>query len=192
MRRIPLNSLMFVLLALCATAGVAGMGLLVAIAKPTHGESPNDRVVALGGLQYEAMLGRPINVKDSVDRQIVGRLPDEERRTRPGEMLFGAFVAVSNDSARPLRAASHIELEDNYNHSYRALRLPPGNPYAYTPRPIPPRTRLPGARSPVDENLAATGYLLLFRVPTSVFQTGVFELVIHDPGHPDRRVSVVV
>jgi hypothetical protein len=192
MRRIPLNSLMFVMLALCATAGVAGMGLLLAIAKPTHAGSPDSSVVPLGGLQYEAMLGRPIDVKDSVDRQIVGRLPAEERRTKPGEMLFGAFVAVSNDSPRPLRAASRIELEDNYNRFYRALRLPPGNPYAYTPRSIPPHTRLPGADNPVAQNLAATGYLLLFRVPTSVFQTGVLELVIHDPGHPDRTVSVVV
>jgi hypothetical protein len=192
MRRIPLNSLMFVMLGLCAIAMVAGVGLLVAIAKPTHAVGPNNRVVPLGGLQYEAMLGRPINVNNSVDRQIIGRLPAKERRSRPGELLFGAFVAISNGSPLPLRAASRLELNDDSNRVYRPLRLPPGNPYAYTPRSVPPHTRLPGADNPVDENLAATGYLMLFRIPTGVFRNGALELVIHDPGHPARTASVVV
>jgi len=192
MRRFPLNGLLVVMLGLCATAMLAGMGLLLAIAKPTHAGGPDNRAVTIGGLQYEAMLGRPINVKASVDRRIVGRLPARERRTGPGEMLFGAFVAIANNSSRPLRAASSIELEDNFNRFYRPLRLPPGSPYGYTARSIPPHTRLPGADNPVDQNLAATGYLLLFRVPTSVFRSGVFQLVIHEPRHPDRTASVVV
>jgi hypothetical protein len=192
MRRFPLPGLLLLVLALCAAAGIAGMGLLLAIAKPVHAGAPDYRTVSIGGLQYESMLGRPIDPTDAVDRAIVRHLPARERRTRPGEMLFGAFIAVANDSPQTLPAASRIELEDNFNRYYPQLALPAGNPYAYTSRSIPPRTRVPGRGTPPDENLAATGYLLLFRIPSGVYDTGVLQLVIHDPRQPARTVSMVV
>jgi hypothetical protein len=192
MPRFPLPSLLLLVLTLCAAAGIAGMGLLLAIAKPVDAGAPDYRTVSIGGLQYESMLGRPIDPTDSVDRAIVRNLSANERRTRPGEMLFGAFVAVANDSPRALPAATRIELEDNFNRYYPQLRLPAGDPYAYTPRSIPARTRVPGRGTPADENLAATGYLLLFRIPTGVYDTGVLQLVIHDPGQPARTVSVAI
>jgi hypothetical protein len=185
MRSSSVSALMLLVLACCGAAMVAGLALLLGIAKPVSAAAPSYGVVPLGGLQYEAMLGRSIDPADPVDAAIIRGLPAGERRSRPGEVLYGAFIAVANDSPRWLPAASRIELEDAGNHVYRPLRLPAGNPYAYySPRSIPPRTRVPGYGSPADDNLAATGYLLLFRIPESVERTGTLELVIHDPGRP--------
>jgi hypothetical protein len=192
MRRLPLSSLMVLALVLCGAALIAGMAVILDLAKPANAGSPDYRVVSIGGVQYESMLGRPIDPADPVDAAIVKGLPASERRLGPGEILFGAFIAVANDSSRSLPAASRIELDDNAGRLHQPLRLPAANPYAYPARPIPPHTRLPGVDSPADENLAATGYLLLFRVPSNLYRSGTFELVIHDPSDPARTASVVI
>jgi hypothetical protein len=191
MRSSSVSALMLVALACCAAALVAGLALMLGFAKTVSADAPDYRVVALGGLQYEAMLGRPIDPANAVDAAIIRGLPAGERRSRPGEILYGAFIAVANDSPRRRQAASRIELEDDANHLYPPLRLPAGNAYAYhSPRSIPPMTRVPGYGTPADDNLAATGYLLLFRIPTSVERAGILELVIHDPDRPAETASL--
>jgi hypothetical protein len=192
MRRLPLTSLLVLALVLCGAALLAGLALMLDLAKPANAGAPNYNVVSIGGLQYESMLGRAVDPADPVDAAIVKGLPASERHLAPGEILFGAFIAVANDSPRSLPAASRIELEDNSGRRHQPLRLPAANPYAYPARPVPPHTSLPGVDSPADENLAATGYLLLFRVSSNVYHSGTFELVVHDPSDPARTASVVI
>jgi hypothetical protein len=183
------------LVAVFAVCGASLVGVLLAllfIAKPTIGTPPDNRVVAVGGLQYEAMLGRPISPNQWLDAPMVAGLPAGDRRARPGQMLFGAFIGVTNDSPRSLPAARDIELRDEAGHVYRPLRLSTSNPYAYVPRPVPPKTRIPGVGTPADDNLAATGKLLLFRIPADSYEDGVLELVIHDARNPQQRADLVV
>jgi hypothetical protein len=106
-------------------------------------------------------------------------------------MLFGAFISFTNASTRPLRSADRIELRDDGGRVYEALPLPVTNPYAYSARVIRPRTRIPTQDSRADVNLAASGRLLLFRIPArSYTDGGTFELVIHQSPH--RTVSLIV
>ncbi len=192
MRGSTLSAVLFAVLVTCA-AGLVGVLLaLVLIAKPTNNAASDDRVVAVGGLQYEAMLGRPIHPRDSVDAPMVAGVPARELRLRSGQMLFGAFIAVANDSPQSREAARRIELRDDAGHVYRPLPLSASNPYAYVARPVPPRTRIPGFGTPEDDNLAATGKLLLFRIPASSFDEGTLELVIHDARDPHRLAGLVV
>jgi hypothetical protein len=107
-------------------------------------------------------------------------------------MLFGAFIAVANDSPGWRPAAERIELRDDAGHVYRPLPLPATSRYAYVPRPVPPRTRIPGPGTPADDNLAATGRLLLFRIPADRYDEGLLELVIHDARDPARVAYLVV
>jgi hypothetical protein len=156
-------------------------GFVVGV-KPTTAASPDDRVVSVGGLEYESMLGRPIEPQDSIDKHIVAGLPARERRMPRGDLLFGAFFAVTNPALGFVPSADRIELRDEMGHVYRPLRLPAGNPYAYSPRAIPPHTRIPQSGTAADDNLAAGGLLLLYRIPSGEYENGVLELVIHPHG----------
>jgi hypothetical protein len=172
-------------LAMLAAGSVALIAVLAGFVvgvKPTAAASPDYRVVSTGGLEYEAMLGRPIDAQDSVDKAIVAGLPARERRVPRGDLLFGAFFAVTNPSLRSLLSADRIELRDDTGHVYTPLHLPAGNPYAYAPRAIPPHTRIPPTGTTAADNLAATGLLLLFRIPSDTYENGVLELVIHPHG----------
>jgi hypothetical protein len=180
------NRALFTLFAVVAVGAVGAVGALLFIAKPQHPAAPDYRTVALGGLQYEAMLSRPVHPSHTVDAPIAAGLRSSDRRQGRGQMLFGAFIAVANDSLHGLPAARRIELRDDGGNVYRPLRLPASNPYAYAPRRVPPKTRIPGFGTPADRNLAATGRLLLFRIPAGAYEDGVLELVIHDPRAPAR------
>jgi hypothetical protein len=168
--------------AACSVVLIGGLAGLVVFAKPTVANSPDYRVVSAGGLQYEAMRGRPIDPQDSVDKDIIAGVPARERRVPRGDLLFGAFVAVTNPALRFVPSADRIELRDETGHVYTPLRLPAGNPYAYSPRAIPPHTRTPLAGTAAADNLAATGLLLLYRIPSGAYENGVLELVIHPHG----------
>jgi hypothetical protein len=99
---------------------------------------------------------------------------------------------VTNDSSRALRAAHRIELRDNRGRVYRPVALPASNVYGYRARVVRPGTRLPTLGSPADDNLAAAGLMLLFRIPAFDYDDGVLELVIHDPLHPADTVSLSI
>jgi hypothetical protein len=160
----------------CVAVALATVSVFLAVEKRAAAAAPDYRVATVGGIEYEAMDGRPVHPTDSVDRAIVGGVD----RVRHGQMLFGAFFSVTNSSTRPLRSADWIELRDDAGRVYRPVALPVTNPYAYTPRLVRPHTRIPAQGSVADDNLAAGGKLLLFRIPAREYDSGgTFELVIH-------------
>ena len=188
-RRFALPVFVLAGVALCL---VGGLVIVLALAKPTSATPPDYEVVSIGGLDYQLMQGRPLDPARPVDAAIVRGLPASERRVAPGQTLFGAFISITNSTAAPLPSARDIELRDDAGNVYRPLPLPPGNPYAYRPQTVPPRTQIPPPGSQPATDLAATGCLLLYRIPAESFNGGVLELVVHDPAHPGRTASVVV
>ena len=139
------------------------------------------------------MYGRPIDPANPIDRQMIAGLPAHDRQLRHGEMLFGAFIAVRNSSTRPLRSADRIELRHDAGDLDRSLPLPASNSYAYAARVVGPGATVPGQDGPVADDLAAGGRLVLCRIRAREYNDGgTFELVIHDPLHPDRTASLVV
>jgi hypothetical protein len=107
-------------------------------------------------------------------------------------MLFGAFIAVTNDSSEPMRTAGRIGLRDQSGRVYRALALPAASPYAYSQRLLRPGTRIPAFGSVADDNLATAGRVLVFRIRKWVYDNATLELVIHDPSQPGSTASLVV
>src|SRR5918992_4120391 len=174
----------FPILVASAVAVFAALAVLLATEKRETPAAPPYRVAHVGGLEYEAMLARPIHPANEVDNGIVAGLPDGERRTAGSEILFGAFISVTNTSPGALPTARRIDLRDEGGDVYHPLPLPAGNAYAYTPRLIHPRTRIPAFGSEADDNLAATGRLLLYRIPARQYDDGILELVIDDPADP--------
>ena len=185
-----MRRLIVIPLVLSVCALFAALAVLLATEKREAAAAPDYRAVSAGGIEYEAMLGRPLDPKNAVDRRIVKGLSAGDRRPRGGTMLFGAFFSVTNTTSRALRTADRIELRDEDGRVYQPLALPASNPYAYHARVVRPGTRHPSVGSPPDANLAATGLVLVFRIPAFDYDDGVVELVIHDPLHPARTVSV--
>jgi hypothetical protein len=180
-------------LVLSAAALFVAIGLALGIDRRVYPKAPDYRVVRLGGLEYESMLGRPLHpAKNRVDAAIAAGLSPGDRRLGRGELLYGAFISVDNDSPRAQPMARRFELRDEQGNVYRPLRLPGTNPYAYRARLIHPRTRIPQHGTPAAGNLAATGRMLLFRVPASQYESGRFELVIHDPRQPAATMPLLV
>jgi hypothetical protein len=172
------------LLAASVTSGVflfAAVGLLFATQHRASAKAPDHRVVRIGGIEYESMQGRPLHLSDPIDRAIAAGLPTAQRHLERGQMLFGAFISATNDSSTPTLTADRIELRDQYDHVYRPLSLPLSNPYAYSQRRLRPGTRIPALGSVADDNLAATGRVLLFRIPAAAYENEALELVIHGP-----------
>jgi hypothetical protein len=178
---------------LTAVLLVATLAWFLAEEKAAANASPDYRVAAIGGMEYEAMNGRPIDPANSVDRGIIAGLPARDRQLHNGEMLFGAFIAFTNASTRPLRSADSIQLRDDGGHLYDSLALPATNPYAYSARRIRPGTRIPAQGSPAADNLAAMGQLVLFRIPAGKYTGGgTLELVIHQPLAAGTTASLII
>jgi hypothetical protein len=188
-----LARLLFALGATSVAVLFAGVIVLFATQHRVAVAAPDYRVARVGGIEYEAMLGRPVDPTNAVDRAIIAGLPKQQRRVASGRMLFGAFIAATNDSSSAQRTADRIELRDQAGHVYRPLDLPAANPYAYAQRLLRPGTRIPAFGSVADDNLAATGRLLLFRIPAKAYSNGqALELVIHDPTAPATTASLVI
>jgi hypothetical protein len=172
------------LLALGLTSAVvlfAGVGVLFATQHRENPRAPDFRVVRIGGVEYEAMQGRLLDPDNPVGRAIVAGLSSRDRRVAAGQTLFGVLIASTNDSAARRRTADRIELRDEEGHVYRPLALPVTNPYAYSQRLLRPGVRIPALGSPADDNLAATGPVLVFRIPTQAYESEALELVIPRP-----------
>jgi len=183
------------LFALGVTGVVAlfvGVGVIFATQHRENPKAPDYRVVEIGGIEYESMQGRPIDPANQVDHEIITGLPEQQRNVTPKQALYGAFIGITNDSSRPLPTADRIELRDEGGHVYRPLSLPLTNPYAYSQRTLRPGTRIPAFGSVADDNLAATGQLLVFRVPKKAYQAATLELVIHDPSRPGSTASLII
>ena len=183
------------LLALGLTSVVvlfAGVGVLFATQHRENPKAPDFRVARIGGVEYEAMLGRPVDPGNKVDAAIVAGLPARDRRVAGGETLFGAFIATTNDASARRRTAGRIELRDQEGHVYRPLALPATNPYAYSQRLLRPGTRVPAFGSAADDSLAAMGRLLVFRIPAQAYASETLELVIHDPSQPATTASLII
>lgn len=184
--------LLFTLGLTSAAVLFAGVAALFATRHRETPKAPDHRVTQIGGVEYEAMQGRPIHPDNPVDRAIVAGLSARDRRVAPGETLFGAFIAITNDSSTPLQTADRVELRDEDGRVYRPLALPATNPYAYSQRLLRPGTRIPALGSPADDDLAATGRLLVFRIPSRAYESEALELVIHDPSQPAATASLII
>jgi hypothetical protein len=183
---------------LLAAAVISSVSFFIAVAvlfatqHRATAEAPDYRVVRVGGIEYESMQGRPLDLADPVDRAIATGLPARQRHLKAGQALFGAFIATTNDSSAPLPTADRVELRDQDGHVYRPLALPVTNPYAYSQRRLRPGTRIPAFGSVADDNLAATGRVLIFRIPAQAYMNEALELVIHDPSAPTTTASLIV
>jgi hypothetical protein len=173
----------------CAAILIAVATLLLTVAKPEAVAAPGDSAGTVGGLEYHVVLGRRVDPANPVDARIVEGLGD--RKVPKRDVLFGAFVSVTNPSHRPITSTARIDLRDDAMHVYRPLSLPKANRFAYRPVRLAAGATVPRQRTPAADDLAAGGRLLLYPVPAWQYRNGTFELVVHDPARPASTRRVV-
>jgi hypothetical protein len=146
----------------------------------------------VGELRYQVQISRQLNPADIEDRAYLNGVPVEERVLERGQSWFAIFVRVENPTEEPHRAADEFELEDTQDQIYKAIELPPQNPFAYNGGVVQPEDTLPPLQSVAQQNETIFGQLVLFKVDVSSFENRPLELKILSPEVPQTEATLAL
>jgi hypothetical protein len=136
--------------------------------------------VDVGPLIYQVQSSRILNPGDEEDRYYLRGLPAGTERLGRGQLWFGIFLRVENQTDRQQMPASSFSIVDTQDKVYHPVLLNDQNVFAYEPKPVPPGGLLPLQNSPAY-NSPPSGALLVFKLEYSSYQNRPLELVIEDP-----------
>ena len=162
----------------------------VVLIHPTVRAEAKNNSATVGGLHYAVNNAWIVDPDRHVDAKVARGLPAADLHVGAGEVLYAVFVGVTNETDRRLPMATQIALRDVTNRDYVPLPLGERNPYAYRPLTMAPQTHRPAPWAPAGKDLAAEGFLLVFRIPRGAYENGPLELLVHDPGDPTAVASM--
>src|SRR3954447_19407758 len=148
-------------------------------------EAPTEGIyLDLGGMKYQIQMSRYLNAKDVEDRSYLAGLPGGVQAGK-GDVWFGIWMRVQNESKKPLPVATQYEIHDTQGAVYRPVPLDAkSNPFAYQAGDVGPESVLPLPDSAAG-NTAIQGSLLLFKVKVDSLQNRPLELKIIQGGDTD-------
>jgi hypothetical protein len=164
--------------AIIAAVGLAACG--VSNDAPTL--ENNGVYVTAGPITYQLQISRQLNQYATEDRQYVTGLPPGVNvNLAPSQLWYGVFLWAKNQTKRPVKTSDNIDIVDTEgNHYYPVPVNPSVNPYAWTAQSLPP-----GGTEPAPDTAASfgptQGSLLLFRLPTTVYDNRPLTLQINGP-----------
>ena len=143
--------------------------------------------VELSGLKYQVQLSRQINPRDVEDRDYFRDLPPDEAFLPRGQVWFGVFIRVENESDRPVPSAREFAVEDTQGNEFEPVGAE--NTFAYRPETVPG-----GGFIPQQERLQAyagtQGALLLFKIPYASLDNRPLELAIKNPSDTRQAARI--
>jgi len=134
----------------------------------------------VGPLVYEVQQSRQLSPFDSEDANYLQGISRAQRTLPPGEEWFAVFLQVFNNTDTPYPSASEVVLVDTENNVYTPLTLEATNEYAYRPKNVPGRGRLPELDTVAAEG-PTQGALLLYKIKTVSLQNRPLTIKIVDP-----------
>jgi hypothetical protein len=138
----------------------------------------------LGGMKYQIQMSRYLNPSDVEDRSYLLGLPTGVQPSG-GEVWFGVWMRVQNETDKPLPVATEYEIHDTQDSVYRPVPIDAkSNPFAYQAGPVEPGKVLPLPDSAAG-NTAIQGSLLLFKIKVDSLQNRPLELKITQGGTTD-------
>jgi hypothetical protein len=148
-------------------------------------EAPTEGIyLDLGGMKYQIQMSRYLNAKDVEDRSYLAGLPGGVQAGK-GDVWFGIWMRVQNESKKPLPVATQYEIHDTQGAVYRPVPLDAkSNPFAYQPTQVGPGSVLPSPDSAAG-NTAIQGALILFRIKNDSLQNRPLELRMTQGGSTD-------
>jgi hypothetical protein len=144
----------------------------------------------VGPLVYEVQLSRQLNPYDTEDMSYLTGLTPAQRALAPGEEWFAVFLQVFNNHDTPYPAATGLglTLTDTQGNTYVPISPGPRNEFAYRPKNVPGRGRLPELDT-VAANGATQGALLLYKLKTVSLDNRPIEIKIVDPADVTQTAS---
>ena len=142
--------------------------------------------LSLGDLKYQVQGSRQLNSDDVQDRQYLVGVPQEERELEAGEVWFGVFMQVENESDEALEPSGDIEIIDTQEEVFTPLAVDDANPFIYrSTDPIPPGEIMPLPDSAAFDT-PTRGALLLFKLKLSALDNRPLELKIEGTQTPPQ------
>ena len=182
-------ALALALFAAVALAACGNANKVITEGDNTGAGGVNAAYLKLGNLRYQVTLSRALN--PSQDPEYLVGLPPRAAPLAPGQLWFAVFLLVQNTTKQAGIAASRFYLTDTQGNVYRPLQLTAANPYAYRPQLIAPNNQLPPQGTVAAQGPTAST-LLLFRLPTSVYDNRPLVLHIIDPAGKTATVILDV
>jgi hypothetical protein len=143
----------------------------------------NGVYITAGPLTYQLQISRELNQFSTEDRQYVAGLPAGTSRTLTATQLwYGVFMWAKNQTETTHVTTDNFDIVDTQGNRYYPVQVNRAlNPYAWTTQ-----TLHPGATEPALDTTASwgptQGGLLLFKLPTTVYDDRPLTLQILSPG----------
>jgi len=144
--------------------------------------------LSLGDLKYQVQGSRQLNPDDLQDRQYLVGVPEEEQELESGEVWFGVFMQVENESDEPLTPSGDIEIMDTQETVFTPLAMDEANQFIYrSTQPIPPGQVMP-LQDTAAYDTPVRGALLLFKLSLEALDNRPLELKIESNHTPQTGI----
>jgi hypothetical protein len=135
-------------------------------------------------MKYQIQMSRYLNPSDVEDRDYLKGLPAGVQ-AGAGEVWFGIWLRVENESDKALPAATEFTITDTQKQVYRPVPLDPNaNAFGYQPVQVPGGTVVPLPDS-AAANTPIQGALVLFKLKVDSLQNRPLELELTQGGETD-------
>jgi hypothetical protein len=172
------------LVALLAVTALAAAGCGNKTSAPTTNADTEGIYLDLGGMKYQIQMSRYLNPADIEDRDYLHGLSPGEQ-SAAGQVWFGIWMRVENESGRPLPVATEYTITDTQHQVYRPVALDANsNPFAYQAVQVPAKSIFPLPDS-AAANTPIQGSLILFKLKVDSLQNRPLILRITQSGHTD-------
>ena len=166
-----------------AGAALLTLGLAACGASNNSPTRENNGVyITAGPVTYQLQVSRQLNQYSTEDRSYVSGLPPGMTNTlRANQLWYGVFLWAKNQTKRPQKTTDAIDIVDTQGNHYRPIAINPNvNPYAWSSQSLPP-----DGTEPAPDTTASfgptQGALLLFKLPTSVYDNRPLTLELKGP-----------
>jgi hypothetical protein len=141
--------------------------------------------VPIGGLKYQVQISRILSPYTAEDEAYLEGVAGGPESVPPGQVWFGVFIRVENDSGESHRSTADLSLTDSEGKRYRPVALPSdSNPFAYAPTELGPGGLLPEPDTPPGQG-TIKGLLVLFQITVQSLQNRPLTLRLgEDVGNP--------
>jgi len=148
---------------------------------PSSAEN-NGVYVTAGPITYQLQLSRELNQYATEDKQYLAGLPAGAGSLGSGQEWYMVSLWGKNQTKHPATTSGNFDIVDStgINHYYPVPVNTSVNQYAWTPQSL-----TPGAVQPAPDTTASfgptQGGLLLFKVPTTIYDNRPLKLEIKSP-----------
>jgi hypothetical protein len=141
----------------------------------------NGVYITAGPITYQLQVSRQLNQYATEDRQYITGLPTGQSSLSSSQLWYGVFLWAKNQTNHSQTTTTNFDIVDTEGSHYYPVSINAQvNPYAWTAQSL-----APGVIEPAPDTTASfgptQGSLLLFKLPSSVYDNRPLTLEIRSP-----------